>query len=307
MQRENQIAVIKNFDGALVSWSETYCRSAKQQGFDVRSEYNANDLSDKIFLGDKIPKTMGHAGCNIFFLGAADCSKRELTSIKLTDATTTVSSAEKKRIVNAFPYLNPDKISVDGFPIDLELLQGIKESTLSHNRKIDNSVCFLGRTDNDKGPNEEIEIVKALRDKGYNIFHLSGGKISISDKLNEMGVNVIEGISGQKYLELLSQMDCVVNTSPRESLFVSGLEASGVGVPVLAPLIEDSGIQDWNLAERLYDYKDISSVVKMIQEISSESRDLVIPDVSYYDKTAYFNRIRQLCDKVRNRTDYVSV
>lgn len=302
MEKCERLVVVKNFDGSSVTWSDSFCDSAKLFNCEVvDSIADIEKLDNYIFLGDKIPKNLGKIGCSIYFLAAADRTQQEYENVIATSHTTTVSNSEKTAILDKFPNINSNKISVDGFPINLELLNTVKKSI---KLKMKKSVCFLGRTDSDKGPHEELIAVEALKRLGYSVFHLANCKISIYNELSKLGAIAVENLNGLKYLNLLATMGCVVNTSPRESLFVSGLEATGLGLPIIAPSIVNSGINDWNLPNRFYRSGDIYNLLDIVREIEL-SNNIIIPSIDKYDHKAYFNRqndhfidIRQgLCPK----------
>ncbi len=288
-------SVIENFNGARVSWADLYVRNAQLIGYDVQKTTTSETVGHKIFLGDTLPGQMGYGGLNLYFLAAADGTENEYVSARRTDAVTTVSSAEKRRLLNAFPDLDPRTISVDGFPVYnqkqiVSALRGTEKSTKD-------SVAFVGRTDSDKGLELELAIAEELRRAHILTAHLSAGRNMIAHELTSLDVVVKEGLSGDAYLGALSEYGAVVNTSPRESLYVSGIEATALGLPVFSPNATDSGIRDWNLDDRFYNPRDIKGAVAAISETLEAGVELSLPDVSRYSVGAYFDRIDALLER----------
>jgi glycosyltransferase involved in cell wall biosynthesis len=288
MSRSRKLVVVKNL-GTNVSWSKSYIEAAEKTGCRITSTIDASSPENRIYIGDSIDyRSLGERACNICFLAAADCTEQEHDNILMTNHTTTVSQAEKARITGIFQDINETKITVDGFPVDVDSLELIKSLGAE---KIEKSVCFLGRSDADKGPSLEIEMARLLREQDYKVFHLSPCKISIADELISLGVNVFEGITGRPYLKLLSRMGCVINTSPRESLFVSGIEASVLGVPVIAPNAIGSGIADWNKPEYFYSFGDSQSAVNLVKQFMGQHN--ILPDLDRFSAEKYFERINR--------------
>jgi hypothetical protein len=162
---------------------------------------------------------------------------------------------------------------------------------ISASRRKLKTVGFVGRTDADKGVDLELLIATDLAKMGMKILHLSSWPNTRAEELVRAGVEVCDNLKRHEYLGRLASLGCVVNTSPRESLFVSGIEATRLGIPVFAPRVIESGITDWNNPEFLYDPSDIQGAAGIISEASGIS-DISIPDVSRYSAANYVERVR---------------
>ena len=285
MRYRNDI-IVKNLNMDQVSWSRTFCDSAEYEGIRV-VESPVDDYQNRLFIGDTISSRMlGKRACNIYFLAAVDGTDEEHDNILKTTYTTTVSNAEKERVMRIFPDVDHNKIEVDGFPVDLNTIAGMADMQLD---KIDRSVCFLGRTDADKGIGMELGLTECLSADGYSVFHLTPHAASARLELERAGSQVIEQLRGEDYLKLLSRMNCVVNTSPRESLFVSGIEAAALDIPVIAPDVADSGIWDWNDPENFYQAEDTDDAIKAIRRVCKKDTVSAVT-IDQYQPFRYFDR-----------------
>lgn len=291
--------IVENFWGAKISWADTYTDAASRSGFDILQTTSNDTYGDKIFLGDKLPVQLGANGIHLYFLAAADGTDTERESSLRTDGVTTVSNAEKSRLLATFPDIEAWRVSVDGFPVYNEDVYDTitRRNTMSQV----GSVAFLGRAVAEKGPLLEIKLAKELVRSGLRVLHMSNTVVPIANELQNAGVRVYENIQGEAYLQRLADVGAVINTSPRESLFVSGIEASVLGVPVFAPDNAESGIWDWNIIERKYDAADINSTVDMVRDtLAQKTTEISIPDVSRYESAHYFKDIAQRMDELRD-------
>jgi hypothetical protein len=281
--------VVPNLDIGGVSWARGFCDSVSRAGAIITTPDATKVGQPTLYIGDRIDWTTvaDHLSTG-YFLAAVDGTAQERDNSALAAVTTTPSLADQAR---ARQLLGATHVYADGFPLHFGELDEVRADAGSYRGR---SVGFVGRTDKDKGPAAELALAARLIKCGIHVVHLSGTKNTIARELSELGVEVRERIPREEYLGRLARLGCVANTSPRESLFVSGIEASYLGVPVVAPAVFGTGIADWNLADRLYKPNDADDAVEIIERALSSS---TVPDVSWYDAAAYVRRVRDhICE-----------
>lgn len=241
----------------------------------------------KLYIGDQINWQTASDPVG-YFLAAVDQTRQEAVNINFANISTTVSTADKVRAEMLVPY---KEVFVDGFPIDLEAIDSAARGvTKNHRRKV---IGFLGRTARDKGIDKEIEIAKELSTyAGIDVVHISSTPNSAAKTLIELGVEVMQNLTKDQYLGNLALLSCVINASPRESLFVSGIEATRMGIPVIAPNVAQSGILEWNNPEWIYDQNNASDAAELAVRLCSINSD-DIPDVSQFSATHYVKRVKE--------------
>lgn len=287
--KKHTLHVVPNLDVARVSWASGFCASAEKGGAQITSPAEVPQHAPRLYIGDEIDWNLTNPDNMGYFLAAADGVPRERDNVEHSGVTLTPSVADMGR---AKCLLGATRTFAEGFPIDLEELDGVAQDAGAHNY----SVGFVGRTDADKGLELELQLVRRLSALGIKIIHLSSTANTIKDQLSRYGVEVAEHLTRSAYLGQLAALGCVINTSPRESLFVSGIEASRMGVPVLAPRVSESGIADWNLPSRFYNPNDIEAAVAMSLDAFG-SRE--VPDVSHYSAREYVARVLQRIEAAR--------
>lgn len=279
----SRLTVVANLDRTQVSWANSFCDAVYQAGAKV-VDTPCNTDSSRLFIGDNISwanDQRDHRSC--YFLAAVDGSRNEARNIKNAGITSTVSQAEKSR---AYRFFGDDSIYVDGFPMNFSELDEIDEIRRHQVPKIG----FVGRSDKDKGPELELQVASIARAMGAEVVHISNTINTLAPNLRQLGVEVFRSTSRRAYLGRLATLGCVVNTSPRESLYVSGLEASRLGVPVIAPRVKDSGISDWNSDERFFDINKPEDAASLAVTLATTKR-VDTPDVSRYAAASYVERI----------------
>ena len=277
------LTVVANLDRSSVSWANTFCGAVASSGARVVSAAE-RVKSPVLYIGDSIDWDGGdYSRPTGYFLAAVDGTGQERRNVEQAQITTTVSRAEQTR---AARLLGGDRVVVDGFPVDFTELQAVADQGI---RRLP-SIGFIGRTDEDKGPNLELLIAKRARTFGVKVMHASHIPVARASELTDAGVEVITPTSRKAYLGWLASVGCVINTSPRESLFVSGIEASYLGVPVVAPCVEESGIEDWNHPDRYYDASSPDQAVDLALELAG-STQVDVPDVSRYGAQQYVRRV----------------
>lgn len=281
----SKLTVVANLDRAQVSWANGFCNAVETAGAEVvnRPWYSAN--ATVLYIGDSIDWTsIGAEQRAGYFLAAADGTDVEDMNIRNARLTTTVSQAEKSRAEHLF---GTKTLAVDGFPINFMELNGVRRS--AEQRTIP-TVGFIGRTDKDKGPELELAIADIARKLGAEVVHISNMTNELRPELEEIGVKVYERVTRAEYLGRLANLGCVINTSPRESLYVSGIEASYFGVPVIAPDVEGSGIADWNPKERFFDGSKPEEAANIAVALAA-AKAVDTPDVSRYAAEPYVQRV----------------
>ena len=233
----------------------------------------------------------------LYFLAACEALTSEHTSMLLTGATIVPSSQTLRQVAQAFPDIDPSRLHILGFPLDLDRLATF---ALEWKKKEPNSVIFLGETRPEKQPDLEVNIAKKLIDLGYTCYHSSPTKVSIRSQLEDIGVQVIEDIQGEDYLKLLARMQYVVCTSSHESLYVSGIEGTALGAQVILPNNPDAGYMDWCVRENLYNPDDVQSAVERIQATREDKNGEPLGAIQQYDRAHFFNRIIELADRLRS-------
>ena len=218
----SQPVVVPNLNIREVTWAPAYCRAAENNGLRVTNQPSKME-SRRVFIGDIIPsELLADSQVAIYLLAAIECLQVEKENILNTHLSLLASTAELTKASDYFGDTGSEKLFVAGFPINVAELE---KYYISWDKKIRNSVCFLGETRPIKNPSLELEIIRKLHARGYHCFHLSPRGVSISDELKALGCQVIEGISGDAYFRMASQFQYVVNTSYSESLYISGIEA----------------------------------------------------------------------------------
>lgn len=279
----SRLTVVANLDRARVSWANSFCDAVDQAGARVVDTLCDTD-SPHLFIGDNIPWVNDRRERRTcYFLAAVDGTEEEAINIENTGTTSTVSRAEKSR---AYHFFGDDSVYVDGFPMNLLELDEIDETRQCQVPRIG----FVGRSDRDKGPELELQIASIARKMGAEVVHISNTMNDLAPNLRQIGAEVFKPTSRREYLGKLATLGCVVNTSPRESLYVSGLEASRLGVPVIAPRVEDSGISDWNFDERFFDINNPEEATDLAATLAV-AKCVDVPDISRYAATAYVKRI----------------
>lgn len=289
-----QPVVIPNLNLQEVTWAQAYCAAAKESGLKVIN-YPTKNESRRVFLGDVIPsELLAYSQVAVYLLAAVEGFQVEKENIFNTQLSLLASSAERERINTYFGHIDSDKLFVAGFPIKVTELE---KYFVPWDKKIKKSVCFLGETRPIKNPSLELEIIKKLRERNYQCFHLSPRGVSISDELKTLGCQVIEGIRGNTYFQTASHFQYVVNTSHSESLYISGIEASIMGAVPIVPSQTHSGFSDWCPPVLMYDYPSADSAVDLIGSVDG----LVRPFINYrwYNQNAYFKRIVERVNQCR--------
>lgn len=282
----SELTVVANLNRAQVSWADGFCSAVESAGATVADLTEVDSAQGSIlFIGDVINwKSIDDEGRVGYFLAAADGTTLEAENIRRANLTTTVSSAEQVRAEQLF---SSSSISVDGFPIDFTELAKMRCRRAQRSTP---TIGFIGRTDADKGPELEVQIAIAAKKRGARVLHISNMANALGPRLKQERVEVYDNVSRAEYLGRLAGLGCVINTSPRESLYVSGLEASYLGVPVVAPWVEGSGIRDWNLPERFYNRNQPEEAVELAMSLSTQQY-VNTPDVSSYAAPSYVQRV----------------
>jgi glycosyltransferase involved in cell wall biosynthesis len=283
MTMSNKLTIVTNLDTNRVSWAEGFCSAAKAGGAEVSRDI-MTDGTPQLLIGDEIDWERTATNNTAYFLAATDGTQCETENVWRSQFTTTVSRAEKIRTERFFDAT--DHIFVDGFPLNTAELD-----TFRIHRKIHSlpTIGFIGRSDADKGPERELLVAAHLKKLGVNVIHISNTMNALTPFLEQLGVEVYQQVSREEYLSRLATLGCVVNTSPRESLFVSGLEAASLGVPVIAPRVSESGITDWNLAQNMYDPDNVEEAAHLAVSLATSYGN--VPDVCSYSSNAYVERI----------------
>lgn len=286
--RKKEFSVVANLSRTDVTWADTYCKAMKRCGVQVSGAVSRNGAEGRLFIGDRLDGVVGNAaGKTMYFLAAVEGTKQEQDNVAHMRWTTTVSPQERERAVRLLGA-DPARVSVEGFPLPIERLQALSRFIPRQDAR---SVCFLGRMMPDKGQNLELELAAGLVSAGFSVLHMSNGHVGGADELRRRGVRVVEGVSGVRYHTLLAGCRGAVNTSPRESLFVSGMEAAALGVMVLAPDVPESGIRAWNRPECLYPADDAQIALEHILTLLASPLPHVA-DVRRYDEKRYARGIR---------------
>lgn len=287
---KQKLHVVTNLEVSQVSWAAGFCNSAYSAGATIVTPEQAPANVPKLYIGDEVPWDQIHdPGLTGYFLAAVDGTAQEQINVERAAMTTTPSMADYER---AQRMLAGSRVFVDGFPLNLAELDLVRSNVIKHQK---GRVGFVGRTDIDKGVDAELALAAVLKKRGIQAVHLSSASNTISAELTALGVEVLENLTREQYLGRLAYLGCVVNTSPRESLFVSGLEASRLGVPVVAPLVEGSGITDWNMKDRFYRPDNFEAAADMI-EAAIESDE--VPDVTRYSASCYVNRVGERIERL---------
>jgi hypothetical protein len=287
------LVIVSNLFRGQVTWSNSFISCAIKNGIEVVSEGDAADFSvNKIFIGDSIKKEpYTTQGKNIYFLGASSVSPSdyptpekinlEVENMKWSDLTIVVSRSEQDKVLGLDKRLK-NKVKVMGFPIDFSRIRKYKK----RNKKR-RSVCFLGETRKIKNSEFELKLIKFLNQKRFDSFHLSPKKVGIKNELISLGCKVIEYITGDEYLKLLSSFDFFISTSFYESLSVSGIEAFFLGCKPIVP--DHSGFMDWCPQGNRYKDFDEQLVFNTIQKVSgNESNDKIL---KWYSGEEFFKRV----------------
>jgi hypothetical protein len=286
--------LVKNLNTDDVTWALSFQQSALEAGFKVSdSTYTISHI--KLFIGDVItPEMIADNALNIYFCAAIEGLEEERRSIGLTDVTLLASSQELSKAARYFPEYDSSKYLVNGFPVQVSK---IKKMASDWSEKKPKSVCFLGETRPEKNPEFELRLILELTQQGYRCAHLSPAAISISDKLQDLGCEVVENIRGAKYLAKADEFQFAINTSHRESLFISGIEAHALGAVPIMPNMPTSGYFDWCPEELMYEPDNIGQVIQLISELSESNRPQL--NIDWYDEQQYFSRLKSLYREIR--------
>jgi len=287
-RQEREPVIIHNLDLDRVTWAITYCTNARKAGMKTSSSVGPEDKS-AVFIGDDI--ALDQLAClkrSGYFMGACEGGEQERDNILNTDVTFLVSSTEVAKVNRLLGISDTDKLTVTGFPIDVGLLE---RYATRWEDKIDRSVCFLGETRPEKNPEFELEVAKLLIQSGYNCYHFSPTYVSLSDRLSDLGVTVVEELRGNQYYNRAALMQYVVCCSKRESLYVSGIETAVMGSVPIVPNNQESGYVDWCPRELMYDYPIAESVLYLIRHFGADKVGVVNTD--YYHNSSYFDRLRE--------------
>lgn len=287
--KKHTLHVVPNLDVARVSWASGFCMSAHKGGAEITHPSDVPQDAPRLYIGDAIDWAVTRPDSMGYFLAAVDGTAQERDNVAHAGITFTPSAADMER---ARHLLGASRVASEGFPVDFDELDPIAGQV----GRRDCIVGFVGRTDSDKGMDVELGLVERLSALGVAAVHLSSGTNKIGGSLHQRGVEVADRLTRPEYLRRLARLGCVINTSPRESLFVSGIEASRMGVPVLAPLVAESGIADWNLPDRFYNPSNLAEAAAMVLEILGKSD---VPDVSGYSANRYVQRVTQQIEMTR--------
>lgn len=286
-QEEKPIYVVTNLDCNIVSWADSFIESLTNRNikFIKSKDIKYHNGDNLLLIGDNIPPEIClYDNQYVYFLAAADITQFERHNIIMTHACIVPSSTEKKKIDVAWPELT-DKIYVMGFPINSQIIETVNRHYNEYRRKY---ILFIGRGDIDKGIERELQISKTLQAQNYEIVHISNTQLKYREDMQNLGIHIIERASKEEYLKVIKEAICVINTSPQESLFVAGIEAEMLGIPVLYVENENNAIREYSE----YAYQDEHDVVRIIAGLSQ--KDYYIRDLSYYYADHYIERLNVL-------------
>jgi len=288
--------VVTNIDRSQVTWANAFCNAMQNAGAQIVNPGEIPCHASALYIGDSIDwESVDDGEVAAYFLAAADGTELEKDNVSRAAFTTTPSQSEKERMHR---LLNGTAVFADGFPIDFGELDAVKAQQPGPRPF---TVGFIGRTEADKGPKCELAIADILARQRIKAVHLSSTANAISGELAAQGVDVAQNLQRSEYVGRLAALKCVINTSPRESLFVSGLEATRIGIPVIAPRVAETGIDDWNRPDWFYDPDKPESIVDILSNIAMGDNET--PDVSFYESYRYLERINVHFEEFKgNRT-----
>lgn len=278
--------VVTNLEVSHVTWANAFCEATQKAGAQISNPSEVPAEAPALYIGDSIDwSSVPQPATAAYFLAAADGTDQERINVDHAVFTTTPSRPERERTCR---LLGGNAVFADGFPLDLNELEAVKAAQGNQNAFV---VGFVGRTEADKGPTRELAIAALLAAQGIRAVHLSATPNLIGSELTALGVTVEQTLNRSEYISRLATLGCLINTSPRESLFVSGIEATYLGVPVIAPQVAETGIADWNKPEWFYEPDEPETALHLIANIASGNSD--VPDVSFYDATKYLERLQR--------------
>lgn len=296
---ETPIYIVANLDRDKVSWANSFIESLKGRNIQYIEvdEIKAHKGDFILFLGDAIPAEI-HLYDNyyVYFLAAAGFSRIEYKNITATHATIVSSNTEKKKIQKRWKDVS-DKIYTMGFPISSRIIKDINDSWKPQKRDY---VLFIGRGDIDKGIELELQIAKQLANS-YHLVHITNTELAYREAMLAAGIRIIEKVEKRKYLQIVKGAICIINTSPKESLFISGVEAAMLGVPVLYIEGEDNAISEYSE----YGIREIHHACDVIANFSED--DYRARNLSFHYTEAYISRLRNLFDDIKQKIRQTAV
>ncbi len=285
--------IIDNLDIDQVTWARSYCNAANEEGLVVRSMPVESDAVC-VFIGDVIDQEMlSKSKASVYMLAAVEGTAIEQQNIYNTTHTIVPSKSETVKLQRHFPDIQLCKVSIQGFPINIERIRKFAQPW--KNKKL-KSVCFLGETREIKNPQMEVEVIKRLKRMGFSCTHLSPTTISFKDQLQQEGCITIEGIRGTPYYQEVAATQFVINTSISESLYVSGIEAFLLGTIPILPNQDHSGFSDWSPVSVMYDYPSIDHICNLVEKLSIGNCPQA--NLDWYSQRQYFNRLRKLAGEI---------
>lgn len=287
------IYIVTNLDRSVVSWADSFIESLSHHNvkFINSGDIKNHNGDDILLIGDDIPQEIClYDNRYVYFLAAADMTQLERRNIMMTQACIVPSTTEKRKISAAWPEL-AEKIYVMGFPINSQKIEAVNRLQNKYGRK---HILFIGRGDIDKGIELEIQIARMLREQKYTIVHIANTKLKFKTEMQDAGIYIIEEASKEEYLKIIKEAICVINTSPQESLFVAGIEAEMLGIPVLYLESKYNAIREYS--EHMY--RDQQTAIHIISGLSS--KDYYVRNLPYYDAGHYAERLRVLFNQLEH-------
>lgn len=283
-----EYCVVKNLDVGAVTWAKLFCEQAERYGWGV-VDTPCSGNTYRLFLGDTISKeVLCMDGLNIYLLAAFEGSSSEISNIESTDVTLLPSRSELRKVRQVIPGLEIRKLLVNGFPVNTQELLRLR---LPFGEKGEKSVCFAGETRPEKNPELEIAVARRLVKEGFSCIHMSPFAVSYKEELANAGVSVMEYVQHSLYINMLTNYRFIVNTSLRESLWISGIEGAILGGIPIAPNHESSGLTEWCPNHLLYNYSSpIEDILKKVTRIR-EADAIPLSIFSWYDSSQYFKRL----------------
>ena len=217
-----------------------------------------------------------------------------------SDATKIVSISNKteKSILDLYPNQKDKMIRIyNGYKFN-EIIEKSKERISENIPK--NSICSIGRIDEQKGSDRTLELVRMLHEKGYkyHMYYIGSGKLekSLKVKAKEYGLTDYVHFLGYQHnpYKYLKYMKCLVSMSKQEGFPSVYVESLSLNVPFVSTDVggAEELSQDGKFGKIIKDNMEaVSAIVAYVENSSVIKTSDFLKDFSLEKQVKKFQEI----------------
>lgn len=201
-----------------------------------------------------------------------------------SDATEIVSISNKteKSILDLYPNQKDKIIRIyNGYKFN-EIKEKSKE-VISENI-LENSICSIGRIEEQKGSDRTLDLVRTLHEKGYkyHMYYIGSGKLEkrLKEKAEEYGLTEYVHFLGYQRnpYKYLKYMKCLVSMSKQEGFPGVYVEALSLNVPFVSTDVggAEELSQDGKFGKIIYnDEQAVEEIIGYVEKIQECDKEIV--------------------------------